>query len=249
MNGNKMTAGFWMLLFLNFLHGSGLIVILFEYLNKNAAWACIVGLVYCFYGLVQYIVRIRYSSRSVKIGTKEISVYVQTRIWNAINIIFALAFFGGGTAFAFTSKNFSSYSAVSIMVGCLCLMLLTLTLAVWIKDRTKYDVSPIYHSPWIFPIYKYYPKENDIMSYNSAVVLFYLLAFICLNWSIWTTVEVSPSWLGVGFSCVIEAVTIVISLYFVNTNNEQYNKVKEHVDALVIKQAWLDSKENLCKML
>jgi hypothetical protein len=138
-NGNAMSAGFWLLLVLIFLHASGLIVILFEYLDRNAAWACIVGIVYCFYGFIQYIVRVRYSNRALKIGSKEISVYVQSRIWNSINFIFALAFICGGAAFAFTRNNFSTYAAVSIVVACLVLMLFTATLALFVKDRTKMD--------------------------------------------------------------------------------------------------------------
>ena len=68
-------------------------------------------------------------------------------------------------------------------------------------------------------------------------------------WSIWATVEVSPSWFGVSITCAIEAFTLIVSLYFLNTNNLQYKKIKNHVDELVVKQAWLDSKANLVKML
>lgn len=87
------------------------------------------------------------------------------------------------------------------------------------------------------------------MPYSSAVVLFYSTAMVLLGWAVWATVAVSPSWVGVGITCAVEFMSIVVSIYFINTNNLQYNAVKEHVDQLVIKQAWLDSKENLCKML
>ena len=50
-------------------------------------------------------------------------------------------------------------------------------------------------------------------------------------------------------TCAIESLTVVISLYFINTNNLQYKAVRPYVDEIAIKQAWLDAKENLCKML
>ena len=72
---------------------------------------------------------------------------------------------------------------------------------------------------------------------------------LVMFWSIWATVEVSPSWFGVSITCAIEAFSLIVSLYFLNTNNLQYKKIRAHVDELVVKQAWLDSKENLVKML
>ena len=42
---------------------------------------------------------------------------------------------------------------------------------------------------------------------------------------------------------------VITSLYFMNTNNVQYKKLSNFVDTLVIKQAWLNAKENLVKML
>ena len=114
-------------------------------------------------------------------------------------------------------------------------------LAQLVKDRTKLDETPIYHSPWIFPIYKYHPEDNDIVPYSDAVVGFYILAFLLTLWAIAATAEISPSWLGIAITCVIQALTLVITLFFTNTNNLQYNAVKTSVDYITIKSAWLDS--------
>lgn len=114
-------------------------------------------------------------------------------------------------------------------------------LAQLVKDRTKLDETPIYHSPWIFPIYKYHPEENDLDPYSDSVVGFYILAFLVTLWAIVVTAKISPSWLGIAITCVIEALTLVVTLFFTNTNNLQYNAVKTHVDCLTIKSAWLNS--------
>lgn len=142
-----------------------------------------------------------------------------------------------------------SYAAITSLFMMIIFMLALLTLATFVADRTRMDDMPIYHSPWIFPIYKYYPKNNDISPHESAVSFFFITCFVGIMWSLWTAVEISPSWLGTGFTCLIEALFVIVSLYFINTNNLQYKKVRPFVDALVIKQAWLDSKLNLAKML
>ena len=81
---------------------------------------------------------------------------------------------------------------------------------------------PIYHSPWIFPIYKYYPSQNDIEPYSSAVVSFYFLTMLMMMWCMAATVSISPSWLGVALTCDLEGAMVIVSLNFVNTNNVQY---------------------------
>ena len=98
-------------------------------------------------------------------------------------------------------------------------LLIFATLARWVSDRTRMSDMPIYYSPWIFPIYKYYPDANDVEPYSSAVVAFYFIAAIILFWCIWVSVKISPSWLGAFLTCILEGVVMVITLYFLNTNN------------------------------
>ena len=129
------------------------------------------------------------------------------------------------------------------------LLLSFLLVATWVADRTRMDEMPIYHSPWVFPVYKYYPKDNDVVPYTTAVNLFFAVSFLVLVWSIWATVEIQPRWVGVNTTCAVEIVVLIVCLFFMNTNNVQYNKIKDSVDKLVIKTAWLDAKENLVKML
>ena len=115
-------------------------------------------------------------------------------------------------------------------------------LARFIADRTRMDEMPIYHSPYVFPIYRYYPKLNDIEPYASGIVLFYALAAIAFIWSVYITVQVRPSWMGVSVTCAVECMTIFFTLHIANTNNAQYKKISPYVDPLVIKTAWCDAK-------
>ena len=187
-NGRSMTTGFWFLLVLNFIHGIALVVIMFVYLTQAAAVFSLCTLIFFFYVFVQYVVRIKYSTTVIKISKSfTISPYVLGRIWNAINLILGIGVIVA--AYFWTdSKDVADFEQVSFILAIFAGIMAVLTLATFVSDRTRMDEMPIYHSPWIFPIYKYYPRDNDVEPYTSAVVLFFFTAGIVLLWSVWCTI-------------------------------------------------------------
>lgn len=249
-NGRSMTPGFWILLSVCLVQVIALTACIFIFLDSGAAWGLVFLLIFALYFFAQYVMRVRYSSRPLKITEKvKITGYQQQRVWNVMNIVIGLGVFIATIVYSRSDDTTSDYASQSITFGMVVFMLSFLVLATWISDRTRMKQMPIYHSPWIFPIYKYYPSQNDVEPYNSAVVSFYALSLLIMMWCIVTTVQISPSWLGVALTCGVECAMVIVTLYFMNTNNIRYKKIATHVDTLVIKQAWLDAKENLCKML
>ena len=226
-----MTTGFWILLILNTIHSVALVVMLFAIVDENTAWVALGIFFLAFYALTQYVVRVKYSSRSIKISQNiSFTPYKQKKIWNIINIIIATLLVIGTLYYINTHDELATFAGYSLVFGIFVLILLALTLATFVADRTRLDTYPIYHSPWVFPIYKYYPDSNDVEQYSSAVVLFYCTSMLLLVWAICLTIAISPSWIGVALTCAIECMQIVVTVYFINTNNLQYNKVKEYVD-------------------
>lgn len=249
-NGRSMTTGFWLLLIINFLQGILLTIAIFVYQSSDVAWFCLFVLFFSGYAFVQYVLLVKYSTKPIKISEKlTISPYMLGRMWYVMDIILAISVFVGTIIYVSEDDTISDFASASAVIAIALLILLVAVLAQVLKDRTMLDQMPIYHSPWIFPIYKYYPEENDIEPYSSSVIGFYTIAFLVTLWAIAAAVEISPNWFGIAMTCVIESLIIVTTLFYTNTNNLQYSKVKNHVDALTIKSAWLDSKENLVKML
>lgn len=249
-NGRKMTTGFWVFLIINFIHCIGLVIVMYLYLSNALATTTLLVLGLLLIVFVQYVLRIKYSNKPLKITDKvKVASYTLERMWNIFNTLLFVGVMVGMIAYLRNHDEFADFLSITILFMMIIFVLALLTLATFVADRTRMDDMPIYHSPWIYPIYKYYPKENDIEPYNSAVTIFFSTCFVGLMWSIWTSIEITPSWLGVAMTCLIEAITVVVSLYVINTNNVQYRQVRSFVDKLVIKQAWLDSKQNLVKML
>jgi len=249
-NSRPMSIGQRILLVLNLIHLVCLVVFIFIFMEKGLAYVLIFSLSFCIYSLVQYVTRFKYRERAMKISeTVKFPPHKINLCWNISNIVLgALVFVGAALWTRYADNNFSDFASYSIIIWIMVALLFFASFGRFIGDRTRMSDMPIYHSPWVFPIYKYYPKVNDIEPYSSGVVFFYLLSAIVFLWSVWVTVEISPSWVGVSITCAVEVTLIFFTLYVVNTNNQQYKSIQEYVDPLVIKTAWCDAKENLVRM-
>jgi hypothetical protein len=122
-------------------------------------------------------------------------------------------------------------------------------LAMFLADQQDFEESPIYYSPWLVPVYKYDTQLNDVVSHLVPVGV--LLGFISLLllWSLVATAELRPIWIGISITCGAEVIFVVIAIFLVNATGIEFNRVKAYVDALIVKEAWLDSKQNLIDML
>lgn len=126
------------------------------------------------------------------------------KCFNITNYILGLSVFVGGSLWVRYSDNmYSDFASYTFIIWIMIGLLLFASLARMIGDRTRMDDMPIYHSPWVFPIYKYYPELNDVEPYTSGIMIFYALAGLAMIWSIWAAVVVSPSWMGVCVTCAI----------------------------------------------
>lgn len=158
-NGRSMTTGFWILLALNAIHAIALIIIMFELVDETTAWLSLGVFLFAFYAFTQYVMRVKYSSRALKISQSvSFTPYMQKRMWSITNIVLAVALILGTLIYVGQNDELAAFLGYSMVIGIIVVILLVLTLATFIADRTRMDVNPIYHSPWIFPIYKYYPE-------------------------------------------------------------------------------------------
>jgi archaellum biogenesis protein FlaJ (TadC family) len=132
-----MTTGFYIFMGLNFVHGIALVVVFFMFLDNSTAIICLVVLSLAFYWFVQYIMRVRYSNRPIKISDKiTITPYRQAAIWNTINGILALTVFIATVVYARTDDEISNFASISIILLMIGSILSLGILGTWISDRT-----------------------------------------------------------------------------------------------------------------
>jgi len=67
-NGRAMTIGFWILLIIAFIQSIALTVVIFAFMNSGAAWGLVFLLIFALFFFMQYVMRVRYSNRPIKIS-------------------------------------------------------------------------------------------------------------------------------------------------------------------------------------
>ena len=127
--------------------------------------------------------------------------------------------------------------------------MLILLIALFFADSTDFEENPIFHSAWLLPVYKYNAEVNDVVPHFLPTSLLIAFTMMILIWSLIATAELRPIWIGVAFSCGAEVIFAVTAIFLINATGIEFNEVRPYVDSLIVKQAWLDSKQNLVEML
>lgn len=73
--------------------------------------------------------------------------------------------------------------------------------------------KPVFFSPWVFPIYRFDPRKQDVIKdYLPAAALITALV-IMIGWSFLATVWIQPTHVGVALSIIFEFI-FLLSLIF-----------------------------------
>jgi len=144
---------------------------------------------------------------------------------------------------------FSSYTAVTMAVGVGTLLVGCSAAVLFGRDEAQYDKDPVFYSPWLLPVYKYKSGKNDIDTHKTPTMLMLTCCVFMLGWGVFTTVCVKPIWIGVCITIIAEVLILQLSLYLIYSGSTRREKVKDFIDELVVKQAWLDSKTNFVNVL
>lgn len=98
-------------------------------------------------------------------------------------------------------------------------------------------------------MYKYDADSNDVYLHLGPTMLTLLTLLVIFLYALLLCVYIRPAWFGVCLTCFCEAIGVGVVLLLNNTNNRNFRKVKKYIDPIIIRQAWLDSKQNFCDQL
>lgn len=162
-----------------------------------------------------------------------------SKIWKAIDFIFAVVFALAvliGLGKRDDIENFGALSTKLLLIFILILVWLAFVSYTHYHQRLE---NPIYYSPWVMPIYKYHCAKNDVHPYYKTLILTGTLITILASWSLGVTFMIRPMSFGIGLTCVVECITIVVLLWANTYSVSKLQAVKNHVDDDIVKQAWL----------
>jgi hypothetical protein len=77
----------------------------------------------------------------------------------------------------------------------------------------------------------------------------YLTIFILFLWGIITAVLVRPVWIGIAFVAFAQICLQQLSQYLIFSSSARRDEVKDFIDKIVIRNAWLASKSNFITQL
>lgn len=154
-------------------------------------------------------------------------------------IIIYLALF----AATFYIDDFTNFAGFTIIILGTALLLLLYSISKFRKNIANMDRKPLFFSPWIFPIYRYSTKRNDVVLYNKPTVILLTSLLLILIWSVLAAAFLQPYWIGICISILLEIIIVVTALYLISISSIQLAAIMPFVDEILLKNAWMEAKQ------
>lgn len=168
--------------------------------------------------------------------------YYLPKVWYIINITIISILVAAVFIVSLCIEAFANFLGFSISVWILAFFFLLYSFSEISSDIKSVDKKPLFISPWIFPIYIYNPKKNDVEPHNLPAVAMIVGFCILIVWSILASIWIEPTSLGVGLSIIFELILLILIMYLIQQTMIQMHDVLPYIDALLIRQAWNDAK-------
>jgi hypothetical protein len=164
------------------------------------------------------------------------------QMWYLINIgIVIAAIIATFIASGFVGE-LSIFMGFSISTWLLAFLLLVFGIGKTYFDLRGMRTIPVFFSPWVFPIYIFNPKKQDVQRNNLPAGCLLGAFVLLLFWSILATAWFTPVHVGVALSILFENLLILTVMYMVQISHLQMNKLKEYIDNKIIRRAWIEAK-------
>ena len=163
-------------------------------------------------------------------------------LWTVINLVIVGGMIISALVVSFFVAGFRIFLGFSISTWITAIMLGVYSFAEIFSDYSKSETRPTFYSPWIFPVYIYDPKKNDVVSKNMPAIMMFLGFMIMILWSILASVWLAPIHVGISLSIFFEVCMLISVLFMIHTTSFQLNQVTKDIDKKIIRRAWLDAK-------
>ena len=164
--------------------------------------------------------------------------------WAISNAVLLLLLAASVFVIALFVNNFNTFVGWSISYGIISSLIFLYGFTTLARDLWYAEDEPLYFSPWIFPVFKYNSKKNDIILRNEPVAYVLLSLLLGLGWSFQCTVWIKSVAIGISVSCLVEVVFIIFVLYLVSFTSVMLEDVRPTLDQLIVKRSWLEAKND-----
>jgi hypothetical protein len=157
------------------------------------------------------------------------------RAWTIVNVILVILLIAGSFISALIIPEFANFLGFSISIWITAFFILMYAFAELYSDIKNIETKPVFFSPWIFPVYIYSPKKNDVERHNMPAAAFIIGMLIMMFWAVLSTVWIDPFAVGVSLSVIFELILVIITLYLVSVTEWQMHNVESYMDNMLIR--------------
>lgn len=142
------------------------------------------------------------------------SGYYLPKSWTIVNLTIVIGIIISATVVSFFVEGFRIFFGFSISVWVFAALLFVYAFAEIFSDYSKRETHPIFYSPWIFPVYIYNPKKNDIERHSLPAIAMLVGFITMIGWSVLCSIWVYPHHVGVSLSILFE-IFMMMSIMFI----------------------------------
>ena len=168
--------------------------------------------------------------------------FYMPRLWTIINLTIVIIIIASSLIISFFVDRFAIFSGFSLSTWIFALLLFVYSCSEIGSDYAKLEKIPVYFSPWIFPVYIYSPKKNDVEVRNFPSICLLLGFLVMIAWSVLASIWVYPYHVGVSASILFELLMSIAVLFLVSISNYQLKEVVQDIDKKIIRRAWNETK-------
>lgn len=178
-DGGKFSKIFRVMLVLTWLQAICGIVFAYIFSSPAAAAALTVFGVLLIYGFIQLHVYIK-------------NDWNMPKVFLIINSIIVAIIVLAGLVISIFSEDFHEFYGATVTCGLIAALFLGVSIFTIFKDNQKAKQAPVFYSPWIFPVYQYNPKKNNVRMKNYPAVFMFLGFGVIIGWSFLCSIFVKP---------------------------------------------------------
>jgi hypothetical protein len=211
-NKGKITKFFIVQLVISGLQAVGMLVCAFIYMTwvQGVVVSCVIGVLsYVIFQAIIYHKNHNY----------------MPRVWILINVGIVFCAIVASFVASFFVGDLSIFMGFSISTWLLSFLLIVFGIGRLVYDLRSQRTRPMFFSPWVFPIYAFDPKKQDVTPENLPAGCI-LGALVLLEfWSVLATAWFTPTHAGVALSILFEQLLILAIMYMVQISHHQLHKL------------------------
>jgi hypothetical protein len=118
--------------------------------------------------------------------------FVENTFFKIANPMLLIGVICGVIGFATYTDKLYGVAAWSICILLILLIFLTVFTLMWFYDKSQQMYRPVSYSPYIFPVFKYNPKNNQLVNHPVPAIIMIMIIILAFIWAFGVMLLMKP---------------------------------------------------------